>query len=62
MPNFLVQALPTGSLDIIGDVHGELEALQRLIQNLGYQEDGSHPEQRSLIFVGDYCDRGPNSP
>ncbi|OSZ42173.1 hypothetical protein BVZ31_16715 [Alcaligenes faecalis] len=62
MPNFLVQPLPTGSLDIIGDVHGELQALQQLIQNLGYQEDGSHPEQRSLIFVGDYCDRGPNSP
>lgn len=62
MPNFLVQALPTGSLDIIGDVHGEFQALLQLIENLGYEPDGSHPENRHLIFVGDYCDRGPDSP
>ncbi len=62
MSNFLVQPLPAGSLDIIGDVHGELQALHQLIKNLGYQKDGSHPDKRTLIFVGDYCDRGPNSP
>jgi len=51
-----------GPLDIVGDVHGELPALLALLNRLGYQPDGSHPDQRSLIFVGDLCDRGPDSP
>ncbi len=51
-----------GPLDIVGDVHGEFEALQALLRQLGYHTDGSHPDQRHLIFVGDLCDRGPDSP
>ena len=62
MSSFLVQALPDGPLDIIGDLHGELQALHRLLKNLGYQEDGTHTDQRTLVFVGDFCDRGPDSP
>lgn len=55
--------LPAGvPLDIIGDVHGELEALQSLLHHLGYQADGQHPQGRRLVFVGDLCDRGQNSP
>jgi len=55
-------ALLPGPLDIVGDVHGEFEALQALVSLLGYATDGSHPDQRHLIFVGDLCDRGPDSP
>ncbi len=62
MATHLVQTLPSAPLDIIGDVHGELQALHRLLKNLGYQEDGSHKDSRILVFVGDYCDRGPDSP
>lgn len=58
----LIQALPAGPLDIVGDIHGELEALQHLLQHLGYDAQGRHPAQRSLVFVGDFCDRGPDSP
>ena len=58
----LVQQLPDGPIDFIGDVHGELEALQQLLFNLGYQPDGNHPEGRHLVFVGDLVDRGPDSP
>ncbi len=58
----LVQKLFVGSIDIIGDIHGEYEALISLINNLGYDLEGNHPENRKLIFVGDLCDRGPNSP
>ncbi|HEV7283149.1 MAG TPA: metallophosphoesterase [Pirellulaceae bacterium] len=58
----LVAALPEGPLDIVGDVHGELEPLEDLRRRLGYREDGSHPEGRRLIFVGDLVDRGPDSP
>ena len=54
--------LPDGPLDIVGDVHGELEALLALLAHLGYDADGGHPEGRQLVFVGDLCDRGPDSP
>lgn len=56
--------LPSGPIDIVGDVHGELDALQRLMDRLGYRADGSRPdgEDRTLVFVGDLVDRGPDSP
>ncbi len=55
-------ALAPGALDIVGDVHGELEALHALLQQLGYDTDGQHRDGRHLVFVGDLCDRGPDSP
>ncbi|MFZ1625517.1 MAG: metallophosphoesterase [Gammaproteobacteria bacterium] len=55
-------ALAAGPLDIIGDVHGELDALHALLQQLGYDPDGQHQGDRHLVFVGDLCDRGPDSP
>jgi hypothetical protein len=54
--------LPEGSLDVVGDVHGELDALWALLGHLGYDEDGGHPQGRHLVFVGDLCDRGHDSP
>ncbi len=54
--------LPEGPLDIVGDVHGELQALHALLGHLGYAPDGRHPQGRQLVFVGDLCDRGPDSP
>lgn len=56
----LVQPLFDGPIDIIGDVHGENVALHELLDALGYV-DGMHAERR-LVFVGDLCDRGPDSP
>lgn len=58
----LVQPLPEGALDIVGDVHGEYDALEALVAALGYDRQGRHPESRTLVFVGDLCDRGPDSP
>jgi protein phosphatase len=53
----------TGPFDIIGDVHGCCDELERLLQQLGYQRnDGgpwAHPAGRKAIFVGDLVDRGP---
>jgi len=54
--------LPDTALDIIGDVHGELAALEALLDHLGYQPDGHHPQCRLLVFLGDLIDRGPDSP
>ncbi|MCF9046598.1 metallophosphoesterase [Acinetobacter nectaris] len=59
--NKFIAKLFNGPLDIIGDVHGEIDALKNLIHVLGYDEKGNHPEQRKLIFVGDLCDRGIDS-
>jgi hypothetical protein len=54
--------LPEGPLDVVGDVHGELDALLALLAHLGYDAQGGHPDGRHLVFVGDLCDRGPDSP
>lgn len=56
------QTLPDAPLDIIGDVHGEFAAFEKLLQHLGYDSEGRHPDGRKLVFVGDLCDRGPDSP
>lgn len=60
--NSLVQPLLPGSLDIVGDVHGDLDALSELMRRLGYDDVGFHPQGRRLVFVGDLTDRGPDSP
>ncbi|MDX9721746.1 MAG: metallophosphoesterase [Myxococcota bacterium] len=56
----LLQRLPEGPLDIIGDVHGEYDALCALLTRLGCRLDSLEPA-RPLVFVGDLCDRGPDS-
>lgn len=48
-------------VDIIGDIHGELDALKKLVEYLGYDTNGNHPNERKLIFIGDLVDRGPYS-
>lgn len=58
----LVRPLFEGPIDIVGDVHGEIDALRALLGHLGYSKDGSHPEGRRLVFLGDLTDRGPDSP
>ena len=57
----MIQTLPEGPLDIIGDIHGEYDALVALLWHLGYNKDGRHPENRTVVFVGDFVDRGHNS-
>ncbi|HEY0276948.1 MAG TPA: polynucleotide kinase-phosphatase [Solirubrobacterales bacterium] len=56
-----------GPFDVIGDVHGCHAELVELLGSLGYAvgEDGltaTPPAGRRAIFVGDYCDRGPDTP
>jgi hypothetical protein len=58
----LIQSLPSEGVDVVGDVHGEIDALHDLVRVLGYDHQARHPEGRSLVFVGDLCDRGPDSP
>lgn len=49
-----------GPFDIIGDLHGCLEELEALLHKLGYVL-GRHPQGRTLVFLGDLTDRGPQS-
>ena len=49
------------AFDVIGDVHGCLDALRRLCGALGYDDQFHHPDGRTLAFVGDLIDRGPDS-
>ena len=47
--------------DLIGDIHGHADPLQRLLHTLGYTRRAGvyrHPE-RQAIFLGDFIDRGP---
>lgn len=57
----LIQPLLSSNIDVIGDVHGEIGALCSLLEQLGYDGNGNHPENRKIIFVGDLVDRGPDS-
>jgi hypothetical protein len=58
----IIQRLPDGPLDIIGDVHGEYEVLEQLLERLGYDANGNNAGGRHLVFLGDLIDRGPDSP
>ncbi|MFC9281740.1 polynucleotide kinase-phosphatase [Streptomyces collinus] len=51
----------TGPFDVIGDVHGCSAELEALLTALGY-DDGTHPDGRTAVFVGDLVDRGPDTP
>ncbi len=47
--------------DIIGDVHGYADELERLLKKMDYQLSGdcyTHPT-RKAVFVGDFINRGP---
>jgi len=56
-----------GPFDVIGDVHGCHAELAELLRTLGYVvgADGvsvTPPVGRRAVFVGDYGDRGPDTP
>lgn len=44
----------------VGDVHGRADLLDVLLEKI-VRDAASAPATQSLVFVGDYIDRGPNS-
>jgi hypothetical protein len=48
--------------DIIGDIHGQADKLERLLGRLGYVQGAAGwrpPQGHHAVFVGDLVDRGP---
>ena len=54
----LLHTLDDQPLAVIGDIHGEIEALDALLAHLHHHP---HTRDRLLVFIGDLCDRGPDS-
>jgi hypothetical protein len=50
----------TANFDIIGDIHGHADKLQKLLLKLGYRKQGGcfRQQGRQAIFLGDLIDRG----
>jgi serine/threonine protein phosphatase 1 len=48
--------METGKVFVIGDVHGCLDLLKRLMEKIDWK-----PHEDRLIFLGDYIDRGDDS-
>ncbi len=55
-------SLPPGQLVYaIGDIHGRTDLLADLLSSIAADAGLARSERRSLIFLGDYIDRGPDS-
>ena len=49
------KAKPRGRIFAVGDIHGQLKLLDRLLAQLPLE-----PKEDLLVFLGDYVDRGPD--
>lgn len=46
---------------VVGDIHGRLDLLDRLIESIHAEIERDRPQKVVLVFVGDLIDRGPDS-
>ena len=57
----LVTLEPAGEALVIGDLHGDLESLVTILQDSGFTEKLAACGDATLVFLGDYGDRGAYS-
>jgi serine/threonine protein phosphatase 1 len=62
-PGLSHAALPEGHLlYAVGDIHGRLDLLEVILDRIEADARArGHVERRTLVFLGDYVDRGPDS-
>lgn len=54
----LVTIEPHSEAAIVGDIHGDLESLLYILNDSGFMEKAEQQKDITLIFLGDYGDRG----
>jgi len=59
--NRLVKLEPLGEALVIGDLHGDFASLIIVLQKSRFVEEMEKTEEATLIFLGDYGDRGDKS-
>jgi hypothetical protein len=57
----LIKLEPLGEALVIGDLHGDLESLISILQSSGFTRKIASSKDATLIFLGDYGDRGEYS-
>ena len=57
----LVELKPLGEALTVGDLHGDLESLIRVLKESNFIQEMSQTSDAVLIFLGDYGDRGEYS-
>lgn len=61
-PGVTQPTLPEGQLlYAVGDIHGRLDLLERLLDLISGDAEAIPAGRRTLVFLGDYVDRGPDS-
>lgn len=61
-PSLMHATLPEGQLlYAVGDIHGRLDLLEAMLGRIEADARSSYAERRTLVFLGDYVDRGPDS-
>ncbi|MGA3059560.1 MAG: metallophosphoesterase family protein [Candidatus Bathyarchaeia archaeon] len=59
--NWLVKVEPLGEALVIGDLHGDFSSLKNILQTSQFIEKIEENKEATLIFLGDYGDRGDQS-
>jgi diadenosine tetraphosphatase ApaH/serine/threonine PP2A family protein phosphatase len=57
----LVKLQPLGEALVIGDLHGDLESLLTVLNTSAFMQKMTNLKETTLIFLGDYGDRGAHS-
>jgi diadenosine tetraphosphatase ApaH/serine/threonine PP2A family protein phosphatase len=57
----LVKLDPLGEALVIGDLHGDLDSLVSILKSSGFTQKMTRRKDATMIFLGDYGDRGAHS-
>ncbi|UCF59319.1 MAG: serine/threonine protein phosphatase [Candidatus Bathyarchaeota archaeon] len=58
----LVSTPSVGEAIVVGDIHGDLESLMIVLKDSDFMKKSRKDENVTMIFLGDYGDRGLHSP